>query len=300
MIIDFKEIPSSRGGNSGQDAFELFAREFLVAIGFEILEGPDRGADGGRDIIALEKRSGIVGVTEFRWLVSCKHYAHSGKAVGADDEVNIRDRMKRFSCNGFLGFYSTLPSSGLSDRLTGIEKMILDHERIEGMLLEDGKAYSLIERFFPESWKKIKPKETEPSNLLKKYFPLRCDCCGRDLLQNPDDGIIALCEITEGESIKVIDAYCACRGDCDEKIEDYYFKKSGAVTSWHDLNALVIPRYYLGELLGIPDKMQDGFLSFSDEAYQKVRDIYIRISQMVMRKHTKEEEERMTILDMAP
>lgn len=35
-IIDFTEIPLANSGDSKQDTFELFAREFLAALGFEI------------------------------------------------------------------------------------------------------------------------------------------------------------------------------------------------------------------------------------------------------------------------
>ena len=74
-LIDFKEIPIANSGKGNQDLFELFAREFLSEIGYEIIEEPARGADGGKDLIILERRTGIGGNTNFRWLVSCKHFA---------------------------------------------------------------------------------------------------------------------------------------------------------------------------------------------------------------------------------
>ena len=49
MILDFKEIPPANGSDGDQDKFELFAREYIEAIGLEIVSGPDRGQDGGRD-----------------------------------------------------------------------------------------------------------------------------------------------------------------------------------------------------------------------------------------------------------
>ena len=60
-IIDFKEIPQANIANGEQDIFELFAREFFHTIGFSIIQDPDRGQDGGRDIIVSEKRTGIIG-----------------------------------------------------------------------------------------------------------------------------------------------------------------------------------------------------------------------------------------------
>ena len=67
-IIDFNEIPEANSLNDNRDEFELFAREFFETMGFKILDGPDRGPDGGRDLIIEETRDGIIGKTSFKWL----------------------------------------------------------------------------------------------------------------------------------------------------------------------------------------------------------------------------------------
>ena len=103
-IIDFKEIPRANVADGNQDIFELFAREFFYVLGFSIIEDPDRGQDGGRDIIISEKRTGIINDTVIRWLVSCKHKIHSGSAVNASDEEDISDRIQVHNCSGFIGF----------------------------------------------------------------------------------------------------------------------------------------------------------------------------------------------------
>ncbi|PTS81233.1 hypothetical protein DBR17_09895 [Sphingomonas sp. HMWF008] len=90
--LDFTEIAPAQSG-PGRDGFELFARELLLAEGFRIVEQPDRGADGGRDMIVEEERLGPGGANIIRWLVSCKHKAHSGTSVTPGDEQNVRDRL---------------------------------------------------------------------------------------------------------------------------------------------------------------------------------------------------------------
>ncbi len=55
--IDFTEIRSGDDGKA-PNVFELFARDFLEALGFNVLEGPDEGRDGGRDLIVSESVSG--------------------------------------------------------------------------------------------------------------------------------------------------------------------------------------------------------------------------------------------------
>jgi hypothetical protein len=153
--LDFKEIPSAQSGPE-RDRFELFAREFLVAEGFRVVEQPDRGADGGRDIIVEEDRLGPGGANVVRWLVSCKHKAHSGGSVTPGDEQNIRDRLGTHRCDGFVAFYSTLPSSGLGQTLSALrpthEYLQLDAEAIERKLLDSPRGRVLAARYMPRSF----------------------------------------------------------------------------------------------------------------------------------------------------
>jgi HJR/Mrr/RecB family endonuclease len=96
-VLDFKEIPTAQAGMD-RDQFELFAREFLAQEGFMIVAGPDRGSDAGRDMIVAETRTGPGGDTTVRWLVSCKHKAHTGTSVTSVDEPNLRDRIETHEC----------------------------------------------------------------------------------------------------------------------------------------------------------------------------------------------------------
>ena len=139
MILDFKEIPEAHIAGGKQDTFEMFARDFFEELGFNIIEGPDRGADGGRDLIIEEERNGLLGKTNIRWLVSCKHKAHSGRSVTDKDDSNIKDRMERNKAGGFIGFYSTLPSSSLQKTIqNSLEEKgkIFDREKIEKIIID--------------------------------------------------------------------------------------------------------------------------------------------------------------------
>lgn len=122
-IIDFKEIPPAYGnGEAGlTDTFELFAQEFFKNLGFKIIKGPSRGADNGKDLIIEESIQGKLDESEskIRWLVSCKHKAHSGNSVKPEDETHLLERLVTHGCNGFIGFYSTLASTGLDTFING-------------------------------------------------------------------------------------------------------------------------------------------------------------------------------------
>lgn len=160
--IDFKEIPQGNIADGKQDTFELFAREFLETLGYEIISEPSRGSDGEKDLIVLETRVGVGGKTFIRWLVSCKHNAHSGKSVTPKEETNFLDRLKQHNCSGYIGFYSTLPSSKLSERLEGIrnndssfEFQIFNNEMIETRMLSNPEFQILLKKYFPMSYEQL-------------------------------------------------------------------------------------------------------------------------------------------------
>lgn len=163
MIIDFTEIPPANKAGSYQDLFEQFACIFLEDKGFEILNRPDRGPDGKKDLIVKETRNGIGGTTEIKWLVSCKHFAHSNRSVNDVDESDISDRVKKFDCDGFIGFYSTIPSSSLSNKLhslytnsKGFEYLIYDHSRIQNELLASSRCATILAIHFPNTYSKYR------------------------------------------------------------------------------------------------------------------------------------------------
>ncbi len=154
-VIDFTEIDPGNKGGQDQDTFELFSRDFLEAIGFKIIQDPSRGNDRKKDMIV----SGIWDNDQkIIWLVSCKHNAKSGKSVNDTDEPNITERLKLHKCQGFIGVYSTISSSGLSDLLHGQEfpYIIFDHKKIESLILQDTKRYQLFFRYFTNSYEKYK------------------------------------------------------------------------------------------------------------------------------------------------
>lgn len=155
--LDFTEIAPAHQGPA-RDQFELFGRDVLEALGFQIVRGPDRGPDIGRDLIVRDARAGAGGSTTVDFLVSCKHKAHSGTAVGEADDRNLRDRIDTHGCDGLIAFYSTVPSSTLSAHLDGLRKhhdvLIFDAEQIEARLLAFPAGRTIAARYFPKSFSK--------------------------------------------------------------------------------------------------------------------------------------------------
>jgi len=289
-MINFKEL--SHNG----DHWELFTRDFLQKMGFNIESPPDRGPDGGKDMLITEEIGGTIFKGRFRWLVSCKHFARSGNSVREADEPNILERLKSFKADGFIGFYSTIISSGLNTRLRQLkeennikEYRIFDHKLIENYLITEGFS-ELMLRYFPKSYRNIKPLHL----IVDKYQPLLCEYCKKDLMSSLFDkqytALIAFVSHYDSEHhIKYIDdIYCACKGACDRSLE-----AKGSTSGWRDLSDLIIPIEYLRFIFAIMNRLRDGHDIYSDNAYDKLKEIIIALSQKVLRFTTEEERKRV-------
>lgn len=303
--LNFKEIPKAHEANGQQDTFELFAREFLSMKGFTVLSSPDRGADAGVDLIVEERHQGMIGSTKVRWLVSCKHNAHSGNSVSPRVESNIIDRLVTNNCDAFMGFYSTLPSSGLTTNLEGIKNnhkknhYIYDSALIERELIKSPDGLNLIKRFFPQSYKIWQIENPEPAPIFNGVPSLKCQVCGKELLGEEKHGIIlswiSLNEDYDEEKIKFIN--WVCKGDCDKalvsKMRSIHPK---LIDRWEDIPDVAIPEQYLRWMLVIFNELH-GESKYSDEAFKDIKTFMINIFPYISRHLTSVEKERMEDLN---
>jgi len=155
--LDLREIPNPGIAGQTRDLFELFARDFLLASGYEILEEPARGPDGGKDLIIREWLKGVVSREERKWLVSVKHFAHSGRSVSVRDEPNIVERVEQIGAQGFLGFYSSVPSVALAERFRGLSSRfcteVYGPARIIYELSENEAFRHVFAQYLPRAYK---------------------------------------------------------------------------------------------------------------------------------------------------
>lgn len=141
-MLDFKELSTSG------DEFELLIRELLYNKGLEVYWS-GKGADGGRDLVCVEKNRSYFKNTSKKWLIQCKHNAHSGKSVGLSDLDNIVDSCEEHGATGYLLVCSTYPSSAVVRRLEQIQS--------NGKITTAFWDYCILERELmrPENWSLI-------------------------------------------------------------------------------------------------------------------------------------------------
>lgn len=293
-ILDFKNIPRANGSES-PDTFELFARDFFSFLGYTILENPSRGADGGKDLIIQEVRTGISGNSYIKWLVSCKHYAHSEKSISPTDEINISDRIQQHKCDGFIGFYSTLASSGLMDRLTSLQSnflcQVFDSSMIEGKLIGNLEGELLAKRYFQKSISSYLINNPRPVQLFDEIPTLHCEVCKKELINNElvrKSIIVFYYEyISEPFHKSYVKITTCCKGKCDRILSEQVDFLSG----WEDLSDLKSPLIYLRHIISFINELNSPHTSYSKEALESLKTIFIRLFPFVCRElsyHDKE------------
>lgn len=298
MVLDFKEIPQANLGSGEQDTFELFARDFLQTLGYKILQQPDRGADGKKDLIVQEARVGLSGTTHIKWLVSCKHHAHSGKSVFDKDEPNILDRVAVHNCDGFLGFYSTLPSTSLGRNLESLKSRIevqtFDSVQIEKVLLDSPDGLKLSSRFFPLSLSNYVIENPKPSNIFSEALSINCECCGKNLLDDKKGIFVLLSKIGNIDSDNYkkepyIKAYFSCHGQCDKILKNKYSQDEMLIDQWIGISDYLSPTGYLKRLMAWLNSFNDEKEVMSSEVFEKLKKLFINTFPYVAREQTAEE-----------
>lgn len=298
--LNFKEIAQANLGSGSQDSFELFTRDFLEFLGYKIVLDPSRGADGGKDVVVEEKRVGVGGNTIVRWLVSCKHNAHSGSSVSPAQEANIRDRVETNNCSGFIGVYSTLPSSGLTTVLAGlqgkIESQIFDCEKIEGRLLGNSNGQHLAKRYFPISLSKWVTQHPKAAKIFAASPTLKCKNCGHELLSIPASGIVVAW--IDHKKNKTEEFYWCCKGKCDQDL--LCERRSSSLSDeWEDIPDVAIPLVFARWMMTSLNELRSGH-QYSDQAFDALKEFVLSVYPFIAREATAEEIKRINGLSMIP
>ena len=138
---------------------------------------------------------------------------------------------------GFLGFYSTIRSSGLAAKLNvadlPFEARAYDREEIERVLLASPSGLALAKRFFPRSFAIWHNEHPQTADLLFREKPsLSCFYCKKSLLEPEPHGIVVVWSSRDKRGIRdhkrVEHLYWCCRGPVTERCNSATGKNASA------------------------------------------------------------------------
>lgn len=290
QLFDFTEIPAEG------ERWVRFGQDFFLQLGFGIENPTYRGTENNGDFYAVEEIPGKFNLLPFRWLVSCRHKAATRTAVKESDEPDLLERVLHGKADGFIGLYSTPVSAALDRQLTELKEKgllkdyrVMDPKVLEPYLLSPGFA-RIVSRYFPN----YANLHRTPHLLNGEYLPIRCDHCGRDLLEllfsEDRKGVVVRLRRRKNapdEMEFIHDVYVACKGECDERLQEKYC--SGAPLStfgWMSLSDLVMPSNYLERLISLLDQLGRDEVAFSAQALEKEKYLFRALAQRTLREPT--------------
>ena len=150
MIVDFTEIKTG-------EEFQEFVEDLLRAGNFHPQAG-GRGPDGGKDlIVTADVEDGLGAYQRRRYLVECKHYAHSARAVTPSDVGNVVHKITKFEADAYLLVTSTTVTNNLMEELDAISTdprlpfvtLCWNRNRLQQELLKHDAVFAT---YFPRSF----------------------------------------------------------------------------------------------------------------------------------------------------
>lgn len=134
------------------------------------------------------------------------------------------------------------------------------------------------------------------SALSDQYEPLAYERCGKDLLES-QYGVFAWVREQMGDNDRNVTAYWACKETCDEEMKKRYHIGAGRLAPWEDIGDLTNPLEYLTFDMRILNSIYRGSI-YEREAFEKLKQLKLRIAQVIMVEPTLKERERYLELQM--
>lgn len=168
-LIDFCELRDTVPGETLQALTEHICKELSCETSWIA-----RGPDGGRDLLVAETLRGEFVVQTRRWLVQCKHFAESGRAVNERDLGSVKDQCAKHKADGFLLVTTTVATNEvreLFEALTANREHIVggiwDEHRLRELLLRP-QLRDVLKRFLPKSFARVEA--LEPTAIFMEKF----------------------------------------------------------------------------------------------------------------------------------
>jgi hypothetical protein len=164
--LDFSDIADGH-------EFECLVQELLQGLGFEA-QRTGLGTDKGVDITAEETLTDKLGVQRTRrYIVQCKHFAESKRAVGTSDVADVLDTVVRNRGNGYLLVTSSdvtttvrMKLSELSDSHPELTIQVWDRIALEQQL----NAHPVVvAKYFPTRFQQVKVSWPVPRDAKQSY-----------------------------------------------------------------------------------------------------------------------------------
>lgn len=135
----------------------------------------------------------------------------------------------------------------------------------------------------------------EKSNVFSNEEVIRCEICGKNLMDNVD---MSMVQIITDEEDKIVRVIPCCKGKCDKILQSKIKDSEG--NGFRDLITFVNPYLYINNLIEIMDRMFEGRGFQNQEAFNSYSSLILNCYKYVSRDLSKEEIELSENINLLP
>jgi hypothetical protein len=133
--------------------------------------------------------------------------------------------------------------------------------------------------------------KNDVSSVFDKYEPLECKVCSKDLLEEGQGTVVFVRPFgTPGSKSRVVAMYASCKYPCD-RVATAAYRERECYTSWADLQDLIHPQGFASWDMALMNWLH-AHEDYSDEAFETLKEIKLKISQKVFRSPSPEERDK--------
>ena len=121
----------------------------------------------------------------------------------------------------------------------------------------------------------------------KKFDPLKCENCKKDILSSEDGGLFV--QVEHVESGEIDDIYVTCDSECYDELREIRVGEM-EIDKWRDIAELKNPVLFLQFIIELLENMHKG-MKIDSREFEKLKVIILRCAQYVIREITDEEKD---------
>ncbi len=218
MALNYKNL------NPDGEDFELLCRDVLESIGAKIVSEPTRGPDQKKDlIIEVESQDPLGNKSTLKYLVQCKHKAHSGKSVYENEIGDFRSACLVHKTHGYFLITSTIASTTVATNLNAenerghLKTIIWDGRKLEEKIESSPKSAQITATYNLKERIDITYDELKRILLGEYHLPFTFE---HEVLENDLKGLIFKAEHLDDQYKKKVELsgyFCT-----DSTIDDEY------------------------------------------------------------------------------
>lgn len=135
----------------------------------------------------------------------------------------------------------------------------------------------------------------EKSNVFSNNESLKCNYCGKDLMENINTSMVLIATNKEN---KITRFQVCCKGECDHSLKNKF--TFNETDGWQELSEFFNPYFFIKYIMAIMNNMYDGTGFENKEAFESFKEFILKCYPYVTRNLSEAEKSNIQFANMLP